>query len=73
METLPTSSAPAAPSGVSTTKVILIMLGVFLLTIVGTAGAGYWWYKHNFDPRPMQPVVLSEKEQAAKPSNRSIK
>lgn len=65
METLPTSSAPAAPSGVSTTKVILIMLGVFLLTIVGTAGAGYWWYKHNFDPRPMQPVVLSEKEQAA--------
>lgn len=64
METIPTSSPPVAKPGVSTQKVLLIMLGVFLLTILGTAGAGYWWYKHNFDPRPMQPVVLSQKEQA---------
>ena len=63
METPPVSATPAAPSGVSTKKVMLIILGVFLFTVLGTVGIGYWWYKHNFDPRPMQPVVLSDKEQ----------
>jgi hypothetical protein len=65
METIPTSSTPAVQPGISTKKVLLIILGAMLLTIGLAVGGTLWWVKHHFDPKPMQPVVLSEKEQSA--------
>ncbi|MES2594487.1 MAG: hypothetical protein V4662_04075 [Verrucomicrobiota bacterium] len=65
METPPTPPAPAEKSGLSTKKVVLIILGSMLLTAGLAVGGTLWWYKHNFDPKPMRPVVLSDKEQAA--------
>jgi hypothetical protein len=62
METIPTSSAPAAQPGLSTKKILLIILGAVLLTAGLAIGGTIWWVKYNFDPAPMKPVVLSEKE-----------
>lgn len=65
METTPNSPTPANKPGFSTKKVVLIILGSMLLTAGLAVGGTLWWYKHNFDPQPMKPVVLSEKERAA--------
>lgn len=61
METIPTSSTPAQ-SGLSTKKILFIILGSVLLTAGLAIGGTIWWVKYNFDPAPMKPVVLSEKE-----------
>lgn len=63
MET-PTSNAPATPSGLSTKKVILIILGVILVTGGIAAATTAWWVKHTLYPSPMKPVSLTVKEQA---------
>jgi hypothetical protein len=55
------SSAPKP--GLSAKKVILIVLGVIVVTGGIAAAAGAWWVKHTLYPSPMQPVVLTEKEQ----------
>ncbi|GEP43975.1 hypothetical protein [Brevifollis gellanilyticus] len=65
METTPTLPTPAAKPGFSTKKVVLIILGAMFLTAGLAVGGTIWWYKYNFNPKPMRPVVLSEKEQAA--------
>lgn len=63
MENTPTPSAPAVQPGFSTKKIVLIILGSILLTAGLAVGGTIWWVKHNFDAKPMKPVVLSEKEQ----------
>ena len=65
MENTPASESPNVKSGLSTKKIILIILGAVLLTAGLAVGGTVWWIKHNFDPSPMKPVVLSEKEQLA--------
>ena len=63
MET-PTYYAPATPSGLSTKKVILIILGVILVTGGIAAATTAWWVKHTLYPAPIQPVTLTAQEQA---------
>ena len=65
METIPAPSPPAEKPGLSTKKIVLIIFGSILLTAGLAVGGTIWWVKYNFDPKPMQPVVLSEKEQSA--------
>lgn len=63
MET-PSSSTIPSP-GISTKKVILIILGVILVTGGIAVATTAWWVKHTLYPSPMKPVTLTATEQAA--------
>lgn len=63
----PASTTPLAPArqGLSTRQILLILLGGLLFVSALTTGAVIWWLQHNFNPAPLQPVVLSEAEKQA--------
>ncbi|MCA1964409.1 MAG: hypothetical protein LDL31_10730 [Prosthecobacter sp.] len=42
------------------------------LTAGLTVGGLYWWYRHNFDAKPMQPVALTVQEKAALDSKLAV-
>ena len=55
----PTSAPPPAKKGFSG----LHVFGIVLLTIVATAGIGYWWLSHYVFPDNFEPVTLNASEQ----------
>jgi hypothetical protein len=62
METPPAQPLPPAKPGLSTRQVLLIILGGVLLVSALVTAAVIGWFHYNFNPAPMQPVVLSEVE-----------
>jgi hypothetical protein len=62
-----TSSNPVSstPSGLSTRKVILIILGVILVTGGAAVATTAWWVKHTLYPSPMKPTTLTARERVA--------
>lgn len=65
MEPPSTPPIPPARQGLSTRQTLLIILGGLLLFSALATGAVIWWFQHNFNPAPLQPVVLSEVEKQA--------
>lgn len=63
MENTPPPPSPNVKSGLSIKQIILIIVGAVFLTAGLAIGGTIWWVKHNFDPAPMKPVTLTEKEQ----------
>ena len=60
-----TSAPPPAKKGFSGLQVF----GIVLLTIVATAGIGYWWLSHYVFPDNFEPVTLNASEQDSLNSN----
>lgn len=53
-------------------RLFLLIFGAMMLTACLTAAGLFWWYRHNFDARPMQPVALSAAEKAALDSKLAV-
>lgn len=65
METPSAPPPPSARQGLSTRQILLIVLGSILLVSVLVSAAVIGWFQYNFNPAPLQPVVLSEVEKQA--------
>lgn len=65
METQPAQALPATKTGLSPLQILLILIGSILLVSALVSAAVIGWFNYNFNPMPLQPVVLSEVEQQA--------
>lgn len=65
METPSATPPPSARQGLSTRQILLIVFGSILLISALVSAAVIGWFQYNFNPAPMQPVVLSEIEKQA--------
>jgi hypothetical protein len=65
METPSATPPPSARQGLSTRQILLIVFGSILLISALVSAAVIGWFQYNFNPAPMQPVVLSEVEKQA--------
>jgi hypothetical protein len=61
----PTPQLPAEPkrAGMSTLKLLLIILCCMFVTAMVAIGGCIWWFNHYFNPKPHQPVQLTQPEQ----------
>jgi hypothetical protein len=65
METPSATPPPSARQGLSARQILLIVFGSILLVSALVSAAVIGWFQYNFNPAPMQPVVLSEVEKQA--------
>ena len=59
METQPAQALPATKTGLSPLQILLILIGSILLVSALVSAAVIGWFNYNFNPMPLQPVVLS--------------